>query len=81
MSGVSSAECRSHHHALPWMSLVPPFVFTLTVEPMVCPSEASNAVVSTLNSEIEACGGENATRTLRLSENVFVTPSIVNSLP
>jgi hypothetical protein len=46
----------------------------------VCPIDASNAEVWTLNSPIEACGGENATRTLAPSENVFATPSIVNSL-
>jgi hypothetical protein len=36
--------------------------------------------VCTLNSPIEGCGGENATRTLTLSENVLVMPSMLNSL-
>src|SRR6185436_2618846 len=80
MSGVSSAEWRSHHQALPWRLFVPPLVLTFTTEPVVCPSEASKAEVCTLNSPMEACGGENATRTLRLSEYVLVTPSMVNSL-
>ncbi len=81
MSGVSKAEWRRNHHALPWMSFVPPLVLMFTTEPMVWPSVASNADVCTLNSLMDACGGENATRTLMLSEKVLVTPSMVNSFP
>src|ERR1700694_2964480 len=80
MLGVSSLEWRSQYQALPWITFVPPLVLTLTSDPVVWPTEASNGEVCTLNSPMDACGGENATRTFTLSENVLVTPSIVNSL-
>src|SRR3954454_20099252 len=80
MVGESNSELRSHHQAEPWKPLVPPLLLMLTTEPIVWPLEASNDDVCTLNSWMEACGGENATRTLTLSEKVFVMPSMLNSL-
>src|SRR5215471_6237045 len=80
MVGVSNFLLRIHHHTEPCISLVPPLVLMLTSEPWVWPIPASYIEVCTLNSPIEACGGENATRTCVLSENVLGTPSIVNSL-
>ena len=80
MVGVSNFLLRIHHQAEPWISLVPPLVLMLTSEPWVWPMAASYMEVCTLNSPMEACGGEKATRTCVLSENVLGTPSMVNSL-
>src|SRR3954464_8746093 len=80
MVGVSNSELRSHHQAAPWKPLEPPLLLMLTTDPMVWPLDASKDDVCTLNSWMAACGGENATRTLALSEKVLVMPSMLNSL-